>query len=87
MMKGGRFISATRNDGCKILLTVPQCAENVIADPAKTATFKSENGTEGNSDDLQNSADDLNNMDTMIAPKDAFSGNYLITFDNCTRKD
>ena len=78
MMSGGRFVSATRNDGCKLLLSIPPCAQNVIEEHENPGSLKGDSTTDAESDDVHNSGDDLNMTDTMIAQKDAFSGRNKI---------
>ena len=83
MYKGGRFVSATRNDGSKILLPIPKCAETVIADHSDLCIFRNTqaafaSGNESEDQSLDSHTQQLNNSDTMIATSDAFSGIYKL---------
>ena len=79
MFKSGRFVSATRNDGGKILVSVPKCAENVIDEHRDPSTYKPAvvthySGNDGDADSVAVNSSQLNNTDTMISTVDAFSG-------------
>ena len=79
MYKGGRFISTKRNDGSKILLPIPKCAETVIADHPDLCAFRNIQAASVNESEdqsLDSHTQQLNNSDTMIVTSDAFSGNY-----------
>ena len=83
MYKSGRFVSTTKNDGSKILLLIPKCAETVIADHPDLCIFRntqaaSASGNESEHQSLDSRTQQLNNSDTMIATSDAFSSNYQL---------
>ena len=83
MYKGGRFVSTTRNDGSKILLPIPKCAETVIADHLDPCIFRntqaaSASGNESEDQSLESHSQQLNNSDIMIATSDAFFSNYKL---------
>ena len=81
MYKGGRFVSATKNDGSKILVTIPKCEQSVIDAHPYPCTFKpivttNSSGTDGEDQAKENDHSQLNNGDTMISTADAFSGRF-----------
>ena len=81
MYKGGRFVSDTRNDGSKILVTILKCAQSVIDAHPYPCTFKpimtaNSSGTDGEDQAKENDHSQLNNGDTMISTADAFSGSF-----------
>ena len=85
MFKSGRFVSATRRDGMKLLVDLPTCSDKIIQQHPDHLTFnKSESGDAAISDsDRKKSVTrtmNLNDKDTMISVADAFSGkiNYII---------
>ena len=40
VFKSGRFVSATRNDGSRLLVEIPKCAENILQNHPDYYTFK-----------------------------------------------
>ena len=81
VFKSGRFISATRNDGSRLLVEIPKCAENILQNHPDYYTFKAMHSdtsseTDGEQQASQNCHDQLNDTDTMMSSVDAFSGKY-----------
>ena len=83
MYKGGRFISTTKNDGSKLLLPIPKCAETAIDDHPDPCVFRntqpaSTSGNDSEDQSLDSQTQQLNHSDTMISTSDAFSSDYKL---------
>ena len=81
MFKGGRFVSATKNDGSRILVEIPKCAQSILEHHPDYYTFKAlhsdtSSKTDGEPQASENCQNQLNNTDIMMSGIDAFSGKY-----------